>query len=108
MKKLKLNFGILALVMGIALAFVSSSFKAEQAKTLAESWFEYDLSGDPTAPENYSAVGGTPSCNADGAVCSIFAEVNGAEPVIDGALETEINAAIAVGSSNHPNVKLYE
>ena len=107
MKKVNFNFGILALVMGVALTFVTSAFTAPAAN-LETSWFEYDLVGDPTQPSSYEIQPGTPSCNSTESMCSIRAEVAGDEsPVIDAALELEIEDALENKASS-ANVKLFE
>ena len=64
MKTVKFNFAIMALVMGMALTFVTSAFKAASVEALDTSWFEYNGFGEINDPSSYEKMAGTPTCDA--------------------------------------------
>ncbi|SKB40366.1 hypothetical protein [Daejeonella lutea] len=78
MKNFKINFGLIALILG---SFVAFAFKAPEAKQNIGSsiqWFSYNpLAGDPDDPQAYSELPGEPECNGDADLCAIQAEEDG-------------------------------
>lgn len=97
MKRFKVNFAAMAVILGIsaALAFKSDAHRAAP-KPFATAWFTYDGSGDPGDPANYGAPSGTqPGCEGNTQICAVQATVDANQkPVIDVALSTEIDNAL--------------
>jgi len=76
MKRLKLNFALLAMVLGLSAAF---AFKPAEAKTrskLTFYWFVYN-GGGTTNPANYSIVSSDPMCPGSDNLCAIEGNENG-------------------------------
>jgi len=92
MKKLNLSLSFVAVLLGVAFAFVNAfPAKAGNNRPLV-SWFAYNGSGSVTDPANYTEISGDPSCTGTISMCAIEATVGtGSKPVITTGLQTEIN-----------------
>jgi hypothetical protein len=87
MKNSKFSLAIIAVVFGLTAAF---GFKAPEPKAFTNPYWEYNGSGDPTQPVNYTKLSGMPDCSGTDAICAIQAPANGNEPVISSGLKTRI------------------
>lgn len=61
------------------------------------SWFTNTSSVNPTSPDSYVKISGTPICEGDEEVCAIYAQVNEVnvnKPLIPQALVNEITTAL--------------
>lgn len=95
MKRFKLNFAALAVMLGLtaAVAFQSSAKKAVHHRPTT-AWFTYNGSGSLTSPANYTFSEAEPDCEGSDEVCGLQAPKDASQkPVISPALSSEINNA---------------
>lgn len=96
MKRMKINFAMLAMLVGATAAF---AFKAPSPTPLANSLWKFN-GGDATVASNYSATTGVPCAGSD-AICEISAPAdpgNSNQPAIDTGLQSRIED---MDTSNH-------
>ena len=78
MQKIKFNFGILAILLGLTAAFAFKAPAVAKPRT-ADVWYVFN-GGDDTKPANYTKISGTPSCNSGANLCAIEGADNGLHP----------------------------
>ena len=108
MKNFKFNAALVALFLGVSLAFAFKAPAAPRAPRTLTEWYVYDGSGSQTDPANYAAFGQNPptTCSGTAKVCTIQAVDDGSgSPEITTSLSNEINADLMSGH-NSGNVKL--
>ena len=76
MKRIKLNFALLAIIMGLSAAFAFKPAEAKKHARFTTSWFVYN-GGGVSNPNNYSIVSSEPDCSGTGALCGIEGTENG-------------------------------
>lgn len=91
--------GLIAIVAGLCVAFISSTPEAKSANAQDLQWeFSNAPGADPTDPDEYSQYSGELGTDCPGAavVCGIIApddpDLPGMQPDIDEDLEDEINS----------------
>lgn len=72
----KINFGLVALLVGASAAFAFNAPAKKASNGLAVQWFLYN-GGGTSNPNNYSELPGMPECAGGGLLCAIEAEENG-------------------------------
>lgn len=72
----KVNFGLIALIIGASVAFAFNSPAKKSSNSLAVQWFLYN-GGGISNPNNYSELPGMPECAGSGVLCAIEAPENG-------------------------------
>jgi hypothetical protein len=98
MKNLKSKFALVAVLLGVCLAFAFKA-PAKSAHTTTE-WFTY-VGGDPDDPGSYMEFGPTqPTCGGTANLCAIQANDVSGSPDLTSALKADINNAI----TNHRNL----
>jgi len=98
MKRIKINFAIIAMVLGLTAVFAFKS-PAKHTKFDGPFW-QYSGVGSNTDPANYTLVDGDPGCDGTDVTCAIEAPAssNPNQPSISPALATRItNNDISMG-----------
>ena len=87
MKRLKINFAMVAMLLGITAVF---AFKAPESKKAKDSdvWYVFDSTkGADTNPNAYTKIPGTPSCTTGSELCAILGPDSGgvhpSQPTVD-------------------------
>lgn len=76
MKNMKINTGILALIIGAFAAFAFNAPEKKAPAVMAVQWFSYNGLGI-SDPNNYSELPGAPDCDGSGSLCAIQAPEDG-------------------------------
>ena len=98
MKNLKSKFALLAMLIGVCLAFAFKA-PAKSSRVTAE-WFTY-VGGDPNDPGSYMEFGSNPpTCGGTAQLCAIQANDVSHSPDITSALQADILNA----TTNHRNL----
>ena len=77
MKRIKLNFGLAAMVLGLSATF---AFKAPVKAKHFDNPFWHYVSGDPTQSSSYTRDSGTPDCPGSTNMCAIEAPASTSNP----------------------------
>jgi hypothetical protein len=87
MKRIKLNFAVMAFILGSAVAFTQSAFTTVKKPHIALNATQYQFNGTTLIADksasNYSVVSGSPSCVGSSLPCTI---------TVTGDLQTWLNA----------------
>ena len=79
MKKVKFNFGILAIILGLTAAFAFKAPAVAKAKP-GNVWYSYTLGADKTKPASYTRIPDDPGCDDSVELCAIEGPDNGTHP----------------------------